>query len=429
MYAALKPGASYLAGRTGIISLLSVLAALCCLSLVEVSKRLDYIPFHQEGLLEAIVVVAAFSCLAIALFAAASFSFGYGASLGLFSMMVGFLWINSFSRYPYNHQLARFSAIASFIAFLALAIVTPARFEPKLELSERAFRRLLLSIEILVLITLVTASQYNFRLVSLEHIYDFRQDIDFPPPLRYAIGIALSALLPFAFASHLQFRQPRRAALALFLALAFYPITLSKLALFAPALLLGLLILISLFEARIASILALLFPLAVGLILVNLAPLGHSGLAESYFKTVNIRMFAIQSSALDIYNSFFSSHPHTNFCQISFLKPLMACPYDVPLSVVMQNTYTMGYMNSSMFATEGVASVGLWLAPISGLGCGAIIAFANYLSSGLPSRFILLSSALMPQILTNTPLSTSLLTHGLAILIALWCVTPRPKSE
>lgn len=103
----------------------------------------------------------------------------------------------------------------------------------------------------------------------------------------------------------------------------------------------------------------------------------------------------------------------------------MACPYDVPLSVVMQNTYTMGYMNTSLFATEGVASVGLWLAPISALACGAVIAFANYVSSGLSPRLILLSSGLMPQILTNTPLTTSLLTHGMVILIALWCVTPR----
>jgi hypothetical protein len=148
-------------------------------------------------------------------------------------------------------------------------------------------------------------------------------------------------------------------------------------------------------------------------------------LPETFFKVINIRMFAIQSSALDVYNSFFSTHPHTYFCQVTFLKRVMACPYDEPLSVVMQNTYTMGYMNSSLFATEGVASVGLWLAPVSALACGTVIAFVNYASSGLPPRFILLSSGLMPQILTNTPLTTSLLTHGLAILVLLWWVTPR----
>ncbi|MET4089312.1 hypothetical protein [Bradyrhizobium sp. S3.5.5] len=420
---------SFLAGRATIICLLGLLAALCCLSLFEVSKRLDYIPFHQERLFEAAAIVTAFSCAAIALFAAARFSFGYVTALSLFTMMAGFLWINTFSRYPYDHRLASFSAMASFLAFLAVAIVSPALPKRRFELSECALGRLLLGIEILALITLLAASKYNFRLVSLERIYDFRQGIDFPAPIRYAIGIALSALLPFAFASHLERRQAKRAAFTLLLMLAFYPITLSKAALFAPAFLLWLLILVSLFEARIASILSLLLPLAIGLVLTNLAPPGHAGLSEAFFKVVNIRMFAIQSSALDIYNSFFSAHPHTYFCQISFLKPVMACPYDAPLSVVMQNTYIMGYMNSSLFATEGVASVGLWLAPISALTCGAVFAFANYVSSGLPSRFILLSSGLMPQILTNTPLTTSLLTHGVVIMIALWCVTPRLISE
>ncbi|MFT4116908.1 hypothetical protein [Bradyrhizobium sp.] len=411
------------------ICLLGLLAALCCLSLVEVSKRLDYIPFHQERLMEAVAVVAAFSCVAIALLSAAKFSFGYVTSLSLFSMVAGFLWINTFSKFPYDHQLARFSAVASFLVFLAVTIVTPNRSKLRFELSERTLRRIVLGIEILALITLLAASRYNFRLVSLAHIYDFRQDIDFPAPVRYAIGIWLSALLPFAFACHLERRETKRAALVLVLMLAFYPITLSKFALFSPAFLLWLLLLVTFFEARVASILSLLIPLVAGLVLISVAPPGHTGLTESIFKLINIRMFAIQSSALDVYNSFFSTHPHTYFCQISFLKPLMACPYAEPLSVVMQNTYSMGYMNSSLFSTEGVASVGLLLAPISALACSLVLLLANYASSGLPPRFILLSSGLMPQILTNTPLTTTLLTHGLVILIVLWCVTPRLIGE
>lgn len=89
--------------------------------------------------------------------------------------------------------------------------------------------------------------------------------------------------------------------------LVFYPITLSKLALFAPALLLWLLVLVSLFKARVASILSLRLPLALGLALTRLGPPGQGGLSEAFFKVINIRIFAIQSRALDIYNSFFST--------------------------------------------------------------------------------------------------------------------------
>ena len=79
-----------------------------------------------------------------------------------------------------------------------------------------------------------------------------------------------------------------------------------------------------------------------------------------YFGLVNIRMMATPSSAMDIYNDFFSGHPLTWFCQISFLKPLMSCPYQEQLSLVMEKTYRLGNINASLFATEGIASVGLY---------------------------------------------------------------------
>jgi hypothetical protein len=47
------------------------------------------------------------------------------------------------------------------------------------------------------------------------------------------------------------------------------------------------------------------------------------------------------------------------------------------------------------------------------------IAFA---SAGLPARFVLISGAMLPQILLNVPLTTTLLTHGAAVLFLLWYV-------
>ena len=71
-----------------------------------------------------------------------------------------------------------------------------------------------------------------------------------------------------------------------------------------------------------------------------------------YFELVNIRMMATPSSAIDLYNNFFASHPYTWFCQISFLKPLMRCPYQEPLSIVMDKAYGLGNFNASLFATR-----------------------------------------------------------------------------
>jgi hypothetical protein len=78
-----------------------------------------------------------------------------------------------------------------------------------------------------------------------------------------------------------------------------------------------------------------------------------------------------------------------------------------------------------LFANEGAASVGLKWAPLSALVCGLVIALGNGLSSGLPARFILLSAGVVSQVLMNVPLSTSLLSNGVAVLFLLWYVTPR----
>jgi hypothetical protein len=58
-----------------------------------------------------------------------------------------------------------------------------------------------------------------------------------------------------------------------------------------------------------------------------------------------------------------------------------------------------------------------------------VVALGNALAAGLPGRFVLISGAVFPQILLNVPLSTALLTHGLAVLFLLWYITPRTMFE
>jgi hypothetical protein len=175
------------------------------------------------------------------------------------------------------------------------------------------------------------------------------------------------------------------------------------------------------FEARMAVILSLVAPMLAGLVLFAMFE-AHAAL---FFSTVNFRMIAIPSVAMDVYNDFFSRHELTYFCQISFLKTSMHCPYQEQLSIIMERTYKLGNFNASLFATEGIASVGLWFAPAATFVCGLVIALGNRLSAGLPAGFILVSGAILPQALLNVPLTTALLTHGAAPLFLLWYMTPR----
>jgi hypothetical protein len=171
--------------------------------------------------------------------------------------------------------------------------------------------------------------------------------------------------------------------------------------------------------------LTVLLPILLGVVLMRYV--GDDSLF--YFNFVNIRVIATPSSALDFYNDFFAHHPHTWFCQISIVRAFTGCPYQEPLAIVMQNAYHIGNLNASLFATEGVASVGLYLAPLAALACGLVIAVGNKVSAGLPPRFVLVSAALVPQQLLNVPLSITMVSYGVGLLFLLWYVTPRSVFE
>ena len=103
----------------------------------------------------------------------------------------------------------------------------------------------------------------------------------------------------------------------------------------------------------------------------------------------------------------------------------MACPYRDQLSLVMAEAYKLGSFNASLFATEGIASVGSLFAPVTAFACGLVIALGNRLWAGLPAGFVLVSGTVLPQAFLNVPLSVALLTHGTALLFLLWYITPR----
>jgi len=419
--------------RVGLVSLICLHIVVCCISLTCVAylKPVYHLLFDPTRLLAAIVTVAAFALVGL-LFAYAEFSVGYFVGFHFFTMVAGYLWINFFSDFSYNHQLSALSATASAIAFLLPALSIRAPIRQIRVISPAAFDRLLMLILLFAIVAIMFAASYNFRLVALDDIYDFRDELAFPVILNYLISITSSALLPFVFACYLARKYMWRAAIVLVLLTLFYPITLSKVALFTPIWLLFFALLSRIFEVKITVILSLLLPLAAGLILLTLFRMGllPQEPTLTYFGVVNFRMVAVPSIGLDFYSDFFSRHDVTWFCQLKVLKSLISCPYQDPLAIEIYKANGIGgNFNASLFATEGIASVGALFAPIAVFACGLVVALANRLTAGLPPRFILISGAILPQILLNVPLTITLLTHGAAFLFLLWYITPRAIFE
>ena len=411
--------------RFSLSVLVCVHIVICCASLVQVAHWQSYMLYDANLVKYAIASVGAFSTLSL-FFILGRFSFGYFVGFGLFSMILGFIWLTTFSKFNYDHRLAGLSAAIATALFLLPALLINTPVKQVYALSPRALEHLLKFILLLALGTIMVASLYNFKLVSIRAIYDFRNELHFPAPIRYLTGIMSTVLLPFACACYLALNRRWWAVVPLILMLLFYPITLSKFALFSTAWVVILLALSRVFEPRAATILSILLPMLLGVILMA-AYLNDYTLY--YFGLVNIRMMAAPSSAMDVYNDFFSTHALTWFCQISLLKPLMSCPYQEQLSLVMEKTYQIGNINASLFATEGIASVGLYLAPLMALACGLVIALGNRASAGLPPEFVLISAALLPQTFLNVPFTTVLLTHGTGFLFLLWYIMPRAMFD
>ena len=414
------------------LALLLILHIVACLwSLVYAAASFPgIIDFEKTRLLAAALTVTPFAFVSI-LFVICRFSFGYFLGFYFYTTILGYLWLIEFSKLSYNHPLAAVSIFLSGLAFLVPVLFITSPIRQQIALSARALDMMLGLILILGTTIVVAGALYNFKLANLSEIYKFRETIEFPAFLRYGIGITSNTLLPFAFACFSVRGKHWGAGAALLLVLLLYPITLTKMTLFAPFWLLFLTLLSRLAEARTAVILSLFLPISCGIILVLLSKgsVIPSSLGMQYFGTVNSRMIAMPSVALEVYNNFFWTHDLTHFCQINVLKIFIDCPYDEELSVLMSKAYDQGAFNASLFATEGIASVGPTLAPLSALGCGVVIALANRLSSGLPPNFFLLSAGVLLQIFLNVPFSTTLLSNGAALLFLLWYVTPRAMFE
>lgn len=412
-----------------LIVLNCVYVAACCLSIALAALAFPeyHILFDAKEAAGAVIVVLAFAA-ATPLFALAPFSFGYMNGFYLYIMIAGYLWINAFSEFAYNHTLTGLSAVASALAFLFPALFMTSPLRQIYVLSPKALDRILFLILALSAATVAVGASYNFMFVDIENIYEYRDKIEFPRSLLYLFGITSNALLPFAFAVFVEKRAFWRAAAVLLLLLLFYPVTLTKTAFFAPAWLVVILAASRFFQSKTVVTVTMLVPVAIGALLLGLQQAGAVNLdaISSYFKVVNLRMIAFPSLAMDYYNYFFARHDLTFFCQIRIVKTLVTCPYQDLLGNVIYNSFGIGgNFNASLFSTEGVASVGPFFAPLSALACGLVFGLGNRMSAGLSPRLILISGALAAQTFLNLPLTIGMVTYGGALLFLLWYVTPR----
>jgi hypothetical protein len=368
---------------------------------------------------------AAFSAVLFVLCAAAlctrAFSFGYFVGFYMLAVSCGYVWLSYFTPLSYDHAAARWSTVLSAAAFFLTATITFNRQPKRPSLSVAQMDLLVKCLLGFVIVLAAYGAIAGLHFVGPFESEFIRSELDHPLWMNYAISISLSSLIPFSFAWFTQRRAHWAAALCIVIALSFYPIDVSKTALIAPFWLIFVFVLARIAEPRLVTILSLLLPLLVGLAALLIDP----SRPELVFRVINFRMLAIPSSGLDHYYDYFSSHPLTHFCQISLIGELFSCAPPDQLGVLLAQKYSLGNYNASLLATEGVASVGVYLAPLAAGLCGLLISFGNFSSTGIAPSFVLLSGSVLVVMIMNVPLSVAMASHGGIILFGLWLITPR----
>lgn len=188
--------------RIALTLVIAVTLAVSCLSLALFAPYDAFHIYYSQALLPAATLsVAAFSLVSL-LFVFNPFSFGYFVGFHLYLTILGYLWLGAFSDLPYDHRSAGISAAASGIALLVPALLIRAPLPQAFVLSSSLLEKLLTGVMALAVAVIAVGAIYNFRVVSLLDIYQFRPELKFPAWLNYVIGITSSTLLPFAFACY-----------------------------------------------------------------------------------------------------------------------------------------------------------------------------------------------------------------------------------
>lgn len=378
-------------------------------------------------------IVASVALLGFApLFLKARFSFGYFVGISFYSMIIGFVWLTYFTAQIYDHAVARWSAIASLLLFLLPVLFQTIPSPRATMLSERGVDQFILGLLGFSLAILALGASYGFALVGLVQSEELRDSLSRPLILNYVIGWVTDAILPFIFAVTAWRSQYGLAAIAILLEWSFYPIVLNKSVAFGGLWLPYMFVIFRLFEPKRATVYLLLITMVPGIVGYSLiahgwiAADGAIGQAVRFvYGMVNGRMFGYPSLAMNYYSEFFSNHPLTHFCQIGLIRSIVGCPYSAQLGVAMAEAYHLGSFNGSLFATEGIASVGPFWAPASALLCGLIVSLGNSASAHLPAPVVATSAGLVvQQTLLNAPLSVSLLSNGMLVLWLLWSIAP-----
>ena len=144
------------------------------------------------------------------------------------------------------------------------------------------------------------------------------------------------------------------------------------------------------------------------------------------------RVFFVPAHLTSVYLEFFATNPVTRLSDSTLLRGWLQYPYPVSVPHMIGAVLGQPAMNANNgLVADGVANFGIWGGLIWAVGLGMLIRLlraATERREDRPEAWAV--TATWPIVLLSSALTTSLLTHGLALgLLAAWSLRPNRRSQ
>jgi len=276
---------------------------------------------------------------------------------------------------------------------------------------------------------------HNFQLVSLERIYDLRNEsaqtlVDAGSAIAgYIFNWLTGAILPFVMALALMRRSWLLGAIAVAGYIFLYGVWGSKATLLAP------MAIMAFFWLFRDSRRLLPRQLIGGFCVMLLLPIILTTMDKQardfpmgwLISLVHQRTFSSSALLITQYFSFFQTHSHTHGSHIGLVGLFVNYPFDqgVPTTVGLSMYGSPVTANVNYWAQDGISSFGLWGIVSIAVLASFVFWVLDCVAYGLDPRFTTLCVAFAAMNLSDTSLFTTLLTGGMGIIMMSFAFSPR----
>lgn len=362
--------------------------------------------------------------LLLAIVPIAFYSFSRAVSQVMASLIYSLYYVPSVLviHYALDRSYAEVFTLQASLAITMCGLFVASKYPKHTGESEpipRFYRKSVFGLSILMLAAVVATYRDHMRLVSLDEVYDLRfenNEIEKSVLIGYFVMQLSYCFLPFALARAFLYKEKGNLLLGLAGCVVIYASTGARISIFTPFILGGFYALMK-WKGDLLRNILLTVTVASALVIILLPDNNATLLLKSIFF---VRVLAVSGWATYKYYVYFSTHPVTYLSQIGVVNDLTGrYPFGSHSLGEIFAEVPGQSMNAGFWASEGLASFGIYGIYIASILLAILLVALNQLTRKLDWAFAVLWMCGFAMAMLNLPLSTLMLSAGGFLILGL----------